>query len=481
MEEELKTKDNEERYALITIDLDKLVKAKRACEKCIDFIGTDKDNLTFRQSMTISIREATQLCRSIKSNFNKITDAENKEIQESQQRFITLHSELKDAVSKIKIKTKQFSPKKQQQQNGKSQNGKQHLDDDDHNDKPKDIVVEQERILNLSYAEYAEEQRIHNDQYEKNELNNMQQKLDDMKQVFGNLKLLKEQHQQNQGIVDNNDDDPNIVVKEILKEGWLDKKSRWMKSWRKRWVCIDKNTEDMTLFTFKHDKEYKNPTESLIIDENIEINPKDATENEFTLYNKATKNKFTFKASDRKDRKEWMEMILKCKQYNNQQDNAIIATQNMQNIQNILIHQHDNNNNNNMEDKPKLELELELELELNVDQHLNNDDKNYVSFNLCQDENENNEQDFQPGAALKEDKDDDDHGEDIEKYDKSHNDVIDCLELIDDLTHIDDNQKEIMIDFENSLNERGYVTKEEIDKLRDVAIKLISSLFDQET
>eukprot|EP01084_Bolivina_argentea_P258428 435672_1 len=43
----------------------------------------------------------------------------------------------------------------------------------------------------------------------------------------------------------------------VVKEGWLDKKSRYIGSWRRRWIVLTSNA----LYTFKNEKVYKDPTE----------------------------------------------------------------------------------------------------------------------------------------------------------------------------------------------------------------------------
>ena len=46
-------------------------------------------------------------------------------------------------------------------------------------------------------------------------------------------------------------------LKNTVKEGWLEKESRHIKSWRKRWFVLTNNT----LYSFKDTKQYRNPTE----------------------------------------------------------------------------------------------------------------------------------------------------------------------------------------------------------------------------
>lgn len=53
----------------------------------------------------------------------------------------------------------------------------------------------------------------------------------------------------------------NINQNEIIKEGWLQKESRFRKVWRERWCVLTPNY----FFTFENEKIYVNPTESLEI------------------------------------------------------------------------------------------------------------------------------------------------------------------------------------------------------------------------
>ncbi|CAD8051147.1 unnamed protein product [Paramecium sonneborni] len=48
-------------------------------------------------------------------------------------------------------------------------------------------------------------------------------------------------------------------LKNIMKEGWLEKESRVFKTWRKRWFVLTTTT----LYTFKGEKQYSNPTEMI--------------------------------------------------------------------------------------------------------------------------------------------------------------------------------------------------------------------------
>lgn len=50
-----------------------------------------------------------------------------------------------------------------------------------------------------------------------------------------------------------------VVINNPAKEGYLEKQSRHLKRWKKRWFVL----QDSTLHSFKKEKNYENPTESI--------------------------------------------------------------------------------------------------------------------------------------------------------------------------------------------------------------------------
>jgi len=48
-----------------------------------------------------------------------------------------------------------------------------------------------------------------------------------------------------------------VVIKNPAKEGWLEKQSRHLRRWKKRWFVL----QDSTLYSFKSEREYDAPTE----------------------------------------------------------------------------------------------------------------------------------------------------------------------------------------------------------------------------
>ncbi|CAD8113016.1 unnamed protein product [Paramecium sonneborni] len=76
-------------------------------------------------------------------------------------------------------------------------------------------------------------------------------------------------------------------LKNIVKEGWMDKQSRFLKKWHKRWVVLT----NFSVYTFKKQEQYINPTE--VIDLHQIVSIKQPEEHELQNMNsivKITKN-----------------------------------------------------------------------------------------------------------------------------------------------------------------------------------------------
>ena len=364
--------------------LDKLRECTLKCERFEHGLGTDEDTTEFRSEMTIEIRSATVLCKTIKRAFNQSADANDTNIQSLQKKFVELHSRLKQCVSEIKEKSKQHAPNKEVPKMSVEKEKEQSLEQKDE-EVVSDVSIEIER------------QSDH-----------------EIRQDFSDTEQKKS--------------DCNILTN-IIKEGFLEKKSKYLKSWRKRWVVLDKDDKGICLLTFKEKRKYKNPTEQICIDDNIEVAPKDGTENEFIVLNKLKKLQFRFKALDRKSRKEWIDIL-----------------HFVPNIEDIKKNPLENDEENNVDNKDAVPNE--------------NDSNDLIEEIPETVENT------------------------LKMYDKSNRNVQDCLLLIQDLEHLRNgehiNSCKIISDFESCLNEKGFVSREQIDELKDVSIKLISFLFDQE-
>ena len=96
-------------------------------------------------------------------------------------------------------------------------------------------------------------------------------------------------------------------------EGFLQKKSKHIGSWRNRWTILNKNTDkdQFMLQTFKTKEMSTNskPTTSILINHEIEIETKESNLNEFIIYHKPTKISYIFKAPNDKARDQWLNVL----------------------------------------------------------------------------------------------------------------------------------------------------------------------------
>ena len=94
---------------------------------------------------------------------------------------------------------------------------------------------------------------------------------------------------------------------EIVKEGWIMKRSRYLKRWRNRWLVLTPTH----LITFKKQQGYNNkPTEKMSLDTCGTIKSADEElkrENCFRLDHNL--NTFYFKASNQIDKEQWIGAI----------------------------------------------------------------------------------------------------------------------------------------------------------------------------
>eukprot|EP01084_Bolivina_argentea_P034202 63306_1 len=105
----------------------------------------------------------------------------------------------------------------------------------------------------------------------------------------------------------------------IKKKGYLQKQSRFVKMWRKRWVVLQEHPEDNKHYLYTYEEvDEKNPTEVIQIDAETEIKnhsiinvvvENDADKNMFYIENKKSNEIFFFNAYSSSDRNEWIEAI----------------------------------------------------------------------------------------------------------------------------------------------------------------------------
>eukprot|EP01084_Bolivina_argentea_P168507 292208_1 len=100
-----------------------------------------------------------------------------------------------------------------------------------------------------------------------------------------------------------------------IKSGFLQKKSRYIGSWRERWTTLisDKKQKNVyRLCTFTHQDKYQKltPTEYIRIDINTEIKVSSWTGNEFFVENISLNERFLFRASSPDIRDEWVQSLI---------------------------------------------------------------------------------------------------------------------------------------------------------------------------
>merc|ERR1719493_205535 len=94
--------------------------------------------------------------------------------------------------------------------------------------------------------------------------------------------------------------------RKIAKEGWLQKKSRHLGLWRRRWFVLSEHT----LYSFKNEKVYESATE--LIDLRVYSSVKSSTDStnkahSFDVYSQDVV--FSMIAKDDKDKEDWIRAI----------------------------------------------------------------------------------------------------------------------------------------------------------------------------
>lgn len=109
---------------------------------------------------------------------------------------------------------------------------------------------------------------------------------------------------------DKDDDEPavkgKIVIKNPQKEGFLEKQSRHLKRWKKRWFVL----QDSTLYSFKKEKTYENPTE--VVDLRVFSSVKSSEDytnriNSFDVY--SADMVFSMVAASETEKEDWIRAI----------------------------------------------------------------------------------------------------------------------------------------------------------------------------
>eukprot|EP01084_Bolivina_argentea_P145071 254381_1 len=101
-------------------------------------------------------------------------------------------------------------------------------------------------------------------------------------------------------------DTENTTILQIIKQGWLEKQNRHLKSWRKRWVILYRDKENVSLYTYKQKDAYESPTEIITIDKYTNIFSSNFL---FIIQCAITKEEFHFNAPSKLDLNEWVQNI----------------------------------------------------------------------------------------------------------------------------------------------------------------------------
>ena len=106
-----------------------------------------------------------------------------------------------------------------------------------------------------------------------------------------------------------------MTALEVIKEGYLQKKSRHIGAWRVRWTVFitdrkEENVYRLCTFSQKNNYRRQRPTEYIRIDIDTEIKVTSWTGNEFYVSNNRLNEKFLFTASSPDTRDEWVQSLL---------------------------------------------------------------------------------------------------------------------------------------------------------------------------
>jgi len=97
-----------------------------------------------------------------------------------------------------------------------------------------------------------------------------------------------------------------VVINSPQKEGYLEKQSRHLRRWKQRWFVL----QDATLYSFKQERVYDNPTE--IIDLRVFSSVKSSEDytnraHSFDVY--STDMVFSMVAGSEQDKEDWIRAI----------------------------------------------------------------------------------------------------------------------------------------------------------------------------
>ena len=97
-----------------------------------------------------------------------------------------------------------------------------------------------------------------------------------------------------------------INIKNPIKEGWLEKQSRYFRVWRRRWIVLDGSK----IYSFKNERKYENPTE--IIDLKLFSSVKsseDQTQKQYSFDIYSPEMRFSMVAQTQNEKEDWIRYI----------------------------------------------------------------------------------------------------------------------------------------------------------------------------
>lgn len=92
----------------------------------------------------------------------------------------------------------------------------------------------------------------------------------------------------------------------VVREGWINKESRFMKKWRRRWLVLT-NTQ---LCTYKTERSYSSPTETIVLKDCATVKSAEEDTNQpFSFRVETSGRVFFFVAQDASDKEGWIGAI----------------------------------------------------------------------------------------------------------------------------------------------------------------------------
>ena len=96
------------------------------------------------------------------------------------------------------------------------------------------------------------------------------------------------------------------MIKNPAKEGWLEKQSRHLKLWKRRWFVL----QDSMLYSFKKERVYENPTEAIDLHVFCSVkSSEDYTNRTFSFDVYSNEMVFSMVAESESEKEDWIRAI----------------------------------------------------------------------------------------------------------------------------------------------------------------------------